>query len=178
MFLKHLRQKPDKMAPFENNNKPCKVFNHNKESKGRPIYFSFYTFHLSARPECRMQMPAICSSSKWSLRRVPWVPSFPPAWLLQADETPGCWQRRMAQGTVRGVGGSWAVWDVSRCQPRCPVCGRGCPGRALRHPPFQGNVLKAEQGDKGCVGLCRKMLCFSSAIPPRGKIFSIAHHSV
>lgn len=116
MFLIRLIQKPAKMTHFKNNNKPCQIFNHNKESEGRPIYFLFYTLHLLAWPEHHAQMPAICSSTKWSPRRLP--PCFPLELLVQADETPHCWQRQwMGADWEPGCGG-----DVSQCLPYYAVC--------------------------------------------------------
>lgn len=134
MFLIYLRQKPAKMTHFKNNNKQCQVFNHNKEPKGRPIYFFFYAVHLSAWPECRTQMPAICSSTKSSPRRLPRVPQLSsstacPGW----QNTPHCWQRRwLGAGYGADVwDGSWAV--VGTCPGASPavlsVAG-GCLGRA------------------------------------------------
>lgn len=45
------------MTHFQNNNTPSQAFSHNKESKGRPVYFSFHALHLLEWPELCMQMP-------------------------------------------------------------------------------------------------------------------------
>lgn len=116
MFLIRLIQKPAKMTHFKNNNKPCQIFNHNKESEGRPIYFFFYTLHLLAWPERHAQMPAICSSTKWSLR------SLPP-WLPSRTARPGWWNCSLLAEAVDGSRLEAPTWelgcggDVSRCLP-------------------------------------------------------------
>lgn len=112
MFLIRLIQKPAKMTHFKNNNKPCQIFNHNKESEGRPIYFFFYTLHLSAWPERHVQMPAICSSTKWSPRRLP-------PWLPPRTAPPGWWKSSLLAGAGDGSRLGAGLW-------------RGCiPGSAL-----------------------------------------------
>lgn len=95
MFLICLIQKPAKMTHFKNNNKPCQIFNHNKESEGWPIYFFFYTLHLLAWPERHAQMPAICSSTEWSPGRLP-------PWLPTRTARPGWWNSSLLAEAVDG----------------------------------------------------------------------------
>lgn len=131
MLSIRLIQKPAKITHFKNNNKPCQIFNHNKESEGRPIYFFFYTLHLSVWPERHAQMPAICSSTKWSPRRFP--PGFPLERLIQADENPHCWQRQGMEQT-----GSWAVegMRLSACPTMLSMSGQ--TWLLLSNPQLQG----------------------------------------
>lgn len=112
MFLKHLRQKPDKMAPFENNNKPCKVFNHNKESKGRPIYFSFYTFQPDLNAACRCLQFVPAASDLWG----------------ESLESPAFLQHGFSRLMERLVAGR-GVWRRVRCEVwvGAGLCGT-CPG--------------------------------------------------
>lgn len=105
MFLICLIQKPAKMTHFKNKNKPCQIFNHNKESEGRPIYFFFYTLHLLAWPERHAQMPAICSSTKLSPRRLPRVP-----WLPSRAARPGWWNSPLLAEAVDGSRLGVGLW--------------------------------------------------------------------
>lgn len=133
MFLICLIQKPAKMTHFKNNNKPSQIFNHNKESEGRPIYFFFYTLHLLAWPERHAQMPAICSSTSCLRGDSLESPGFPLELLVQADETPHCWQRQW-------MGADWELGCGGMCPSACPtiLSMSGQSWLLLSNPQLQG----------------------------------------
>lgn len=143
-----LIQKPAKMTHFKNNNKPCQIFNHNKESEGRPIYFFFSTLHLLAWPEHHAQMPAICSSTKGSLRRLP-------PWFPSRNARPGWWNSSLLAEAVDGSRlGAGCGGNVPVCSLLCCLClGRLASSspthRSKRKQVKQGKEIKHLQGSMG-----------------------------
>lgn len=138
------------MTHFQNNNTPSQAFSHNKESKGRPVYFSFYALHLSEWPELVMQMPAICFITELSQVRMLWVPKSSSSAVTQADKTcSGCRQ-----------GGWWR----HICGVLC-YCGAE-PNCSKEKCLEQGRGPTCQQDPNG------RTSCFLSAILPEMKISS------
>lgn len=137
------------MTHFQNNNTPSQAFSHNKESKGRPVYFSFHALHLSEWPELCMQMPIICFIMELSQMRILQVPKSSPSAVTQADKScSGC--RR---------GGWWR--DI------CGLCCCGAePNGSKEKCLEQGRGLTCQQDSNG------RTSCFLSAIFPGMKISS------
>lgn len=144
------KQKLTKMTHFQNNNTPSQAFSHNKESKGRPVYFSFYALHLSEWPELVMQMPAICFIMELSQVRMLWVPKSSSSAVTQADKTcSGCRQ-----------GGWWR----HLCGVLC-YCGAE-PNCSKEKCLEQGRGPTCQQDPNG------RTSCFLSAVLPEMKISS------
>lgn len=115
MFLIHLIKRPAKMTHFKKNNKPCQIFNHNKESEGRPIYFFFYTpftfqHDLNATPDaCNLFQHQVISEET-------------PSWLPSRTAHPGWWKSSLLAEAVDGSRLGAGLWSGCVLASVLPLC--------------------------------------------------------